>query len=669
MVVTTMSFEDEQKERVSSAGFRSAIGLAISLVTLSPTIPVYANVDAPNSAAYQEVTVPLDPETKAVGGALYAQHCAACHDGNMVRAPQRYVLENVSPSTLLAAMIDGPMREVAADLSLEQKTAVAEYIAERKVSGVNTADAGVACEGAPNHFDLSQTPVFQHWGLDANASHFMPPALAHITQHNINSLELDWAFAYPDATRARSQPAFGGGAIFVGSQSGLVYSFDMRTGCTRWQFQASSEVRNGLTLERWDATAKPIDPLLFFGDLTGNQYAVSALTGELRWKKRIDDHSAATLTAAAELSDGVLYVPVSSLEEGAAIAAGYPCCSFRGAIVALDAKSGDEIWRRHFIPAAEQSGVNAAGTAQYGPSGVPIWAGMAMDADYLYIATGDDYSGDGSETSDAIIALDKASGRTVWVRQARFGDIWNGSCENVDPVNCPEDNGPDYDYGAGPVISEDSKGRRIILAGDKGGVVTAMLAETGESLWKTKVGRGGVVAGVNFGLAAYDGKVFVPISDVPDGRQYDEPARPGVYALDVDNGEYVWQAPAGEDVCLGRPGCYPGYSASISVTADYVLAGSNEGWLRAFDVDNGEVLWEFDTTQAFTAVDGRMAQGGSIGGGQAPLVVGDRLILNSGYAFAGKMPGNALLVFKLPVSEAHATQGSSTHGVLESAAK
>jgi polyvinyl alcohol dehydrogenase (cytochrome) len=100
-----------------------------------------------------------------------------------------------------------------------------------------------------------------------------------------------------------------------------------------------------------------------------------------------------------------------------------------------------------------------------------------------------------------------------------------------------------------------------------------------------------------------------------------------------------------------------------------VLAGSNEGWLRAFDVDDGEVLWEFDTTQAFTAVDGRMAQGGSIGGGQAPLVVGDRLILNSGYAFAGKMPGNALLIFKLPVSEAHATQGSSTHGVLESAAK
>ena len=664
-----MSCEDKERGRMLSVGFSSMIRLTTWLVALGPVIPAHANVEAPNSAAYQEVTIPLDPETKAVGGALYAQHCAACHDGNMVRAPQRYVLENVSPSALLAAMIDGPMREVAADLSLEQKTAVAEYIAERKITETNTAEAGVACEGAASEFDLSQTPVFQHWGLDAGASHFMSSSVARVTGKNIASLELDWAFAYPDATRARSQPAFGAGAMFVGSQSGLVYAFDMQTGCTRWQFQASSEVRNGLTLEPWEAAEESIDPLLFFGDLTGNQYAISALTGDLRWKQRIDDHSAATLTAAAELSDGVLYVPVSSLEEGAAIAAGYPCCSFRGSIVALDAKSGDELWRRHFIPLAEQRGANAAGTPQYGPSGVPIWAGMAMDADHLYIATGDDYSGEGSETSDAIIALDKATGRTVWVRQARFGDVWNGSCENVDPVNCPEDNGPDYDYGAGPVISEDSQGRRIILAGDKGGVVTAMLAETGESLWKTKVGRGGVVAGVNFGLAAHDGKVFVPISDAPDGREYDEPARPGVYALDVDNGEYAWQAPAAEDVCLGRPGCYPGYSAAIAVTSDYVLAGSNEGWLRAFDIDNGEVLWELDTTQPFTAVDGRIAKGGSIGGGQAPLVVGDRLILNSGYAFAGKMPGNALLVFKLPASDARVAVGSGAQVLLESAAK
>ena len=144
-----MSFEDKQRAPVLSASFRTIIGLAM-LLTMSSAMFAHANSGAPNSAAYQEVTVPLDPKTKAVGGALYARHCAACHDGNMVRAPQRYLLENVSPSTLLSAMIDGPMREVAADLSLEQKTAVAEYIAERKITETNTAEAGVACEVAAN---------------------------------------------------------------------------------------------------------------------------------------------------------------------------------------------------------------------------------------------------------------------------------------------------------------------------------------------------------------------------------------------------------------------------------------------------------------------------------------------------------------------------------------
>jgi polyvinyl alcohol dehydrogenase (cytochrome) len=231
-----MSFEDKQRAPVLSASFWTIIGLSM-LLTMSSAMFAHANSEASNSAAYQEVTVPLDPETKAVGGALYAQHCAACHDSNMVRAPQRYVLENVSPSTLLSTMIDGPMREVAADLSLEQKTAVAEYIAERKITETNTADAGIACEGAATEFDFSKTPVFQQWGLEAGASHFMSPSVARVTKKNIASLIVDWAFAYPDATRARSQPAFGADALFVGSQSGLVYAFDMETGCTRWQFR------------------------------------------------------------------------------------------------------------------------------------------------------------------------------------------------------------------------------------------------------------------------------------------------------------------------------------------------------------------------------------------------------------------------------------------------
>ena len=54
---------------------------------------------------------------------------------------------------------------------------------------------------------------------------------------------------------------------------------------------------------------------------------------------------------------------------------------------------------------------------------------------------------------------------------------------------------------------------------------------------------------------------------------------------------------------------------------------------------------------------------------RAPLIVGDRLIVNSGYAFAGKMPGNALLVFKLPASDALVSAESGAQVLVETAAK
>ena len=434
-----------------------------------PIIVSLALADAgqSNSGAYEEVYLNLDEETKQRGSALYIQHCAACHDGNVVRAPQRYILEQGSPETILAAMIDGPMREVAKGLSLEQKTAIAEYITLRKIDQRDVTLAGVACEGARAGFDLDQPVVFEHWGLERGGSHFIPSSVASVRAEDLDTLVLDWAFAYPAANRARSQPAIGGGALFVGSQSGLVYAFDLETGCTRWQFKAAAEVRNAVTLEPWTKGDSEADPLLFFGDLSGNQYALAALTGELRWRKRMDDHGATTLTAAAELSEGVLYVAVSSLEEGAAIAPDYQCCTFRGSIVALDAHTGQELWRRHFIPEATRIGQNEAGTPLYGPSGVPIWAGMAMDAERLYVATGDDYSGEGSDTSDAIIALDKKSGETIWVRQARFGDVWNGSCEDVDRINCPEDSGPDWDYGAGRYSPQTPKADALFWRGIK----------------------------------------------------------------------------------------------------------------------------------------------------------------------------------------------------------
>ncbi len=316
--------------------------------------------------------------------------------------------------------------------------------------------------------------------------------------------------------------------------------------------------------------------------------------------------------------------------------------------MAYDAATGAQKWQT-FTIAEEPSprGRNAAGTQNYGPSGAPIWNSPAIDAkrNQLTIGTGENYSSPADGGSDAIFAMDLQTGAINWIFQATAGDAWNTACGDGDRTNCPAEDGPDFDFGAGTMLVQDTRGRDYVVAGQKSGMVHALDPDSGQLIWQTKVGRGGIHAGVYFGMAAVDGRAIVPISDTPDGRQYAEPARPGMYALDVSSGEYLWQTPA-KNVC--RPEqryCNPGYGAAITTTQELVIAGSIDGHLRMFDVANGTVVWDFDANREFASVGGNAARGGAFGGGSAPLAYKGQFIVNSGYGFAGKMPGNALLVF------------------------
>ncbi len=75
-----------------------------------------------------------------------------------------------------------------------------------------------------------------------------------------------------------------------------------------------------------------------------------------------------------------------------------------------------------------------------------------------------------------------------------------------------------------------------------------------------------------------------------------------------------------------------------------VFSGSLDGHMRAFDAENGKVLWDFDTVREFTAVNGVAAKGGSLDGA-GPVISGGMIFINSGYPRFGGMPGNVLLAF------------------------
>ncbi|MGI9327914.1 MAG: PQQ-binding-like beta-propeller repeat protein [Pseudomonadales bacterium] len=630
--------------------------LALAACTELPTDP---GVQAASEPAAVNPANPSEEElnadfglvnTNSQGGRVYAEACAACHEQGLNRAPQRAMLVLMSPESIYRAMTSGIMQTQASALSDDDKIAVSEFLAKRKINLAQANAEPVRCEGDAARFDYAEPPVFSGWGLDPASTHSVATKTAGLNKRNIQSLRLKWAFAYPGALRARSQPALAGGAVYVGSHGGTVYAFDRETGCTRWTFDASSEVRTGIVVSPWDAGDTSAKPLLYFLDLIGNVYALDAAAGTLQWRARPDEHPNTTLTATPALHNGVLYVPVSSLEVVPAAEADYECCNFRGSVVAYEANTGEQMWQAFTIPEEPKpQQVNAKGTQNYGPSGAPIWNTPAIDVarNQLTIGTGENYSSPASGESDAIIAFDLDSGKTNWIFQATAGDAWNVACGLTKGANCPQEDGPDFDFGAGTILATDSAGRDYIIAGQKSGVVHAIDPNTGKRIWQRKVGRGGVHAGVYFGMAVQGDRVFVPISDTPDGREYDEPARPGLYALDLKTGEYLWQAPS-ENICRAEQKfCNPGYAGAITATPELVIAGSIDGHLRMFDAATGKILWDYDTAIEFDAIGGGKAMGGSFGGGSAPVAHNGQLIVNSGYGFALKMPGNALLVFEV----------------------
>ncbi|MEQ8801495.1 outer membrane protein assembly factor BamB family protein [Haliea sp.] len=583
------------------------------------------------------------------GAALYQQYCASCHEGGVAKAPQFSLLEIMPPSSILRAMQGGVMQTQAADMTAVEQQRLAEYLSGRTLAEAHMQSTAPMCSAERAQFDFAARPDTRGWGVDPGNQRFYSSDLAGVTAANIGELELKWAFAFPGALRARSQPAIAGGALFVGSQDGTVYALDRETGCIRWRFATVAEVRNGIVVADWQQGATAA-PLLYFGDLVGNVYALNAVTGELAWRDRPDDHPSLTLTASPAVRGDRLYVPLSSLEVTAAADPGYACCTFRGGVAVYNAKTGEKLHTSYTI--AEKPvvvGKNAVGTERMAPSGSPVWNTPALDParGVMYVGTGENYSSPANDTSDAILALSLEDGAIVWSQQMTEGDVWNMGCETEQRVNCPPEDGPDYDFGAATILATTSEGRDLVLAGQKSGEVFALDPDKGgEIVWRRKLGRGGIQGGVHFGMALDGDVLYVPMSDFDGGPRWPGEMFPGMFAVDIRTGEVLWYNRT-VDICDGREFCQPGLSAATSAIEGAVVAGGMDGMLRAYRKADGKVLWSFDSVREYQTTDGGSATGGSFGGAAGPVFSDGMMFVNSGYGIYFHMPGNVLLAFGL----------------------
>jgi polyvinyl alcohol dehydrogenase (cytochrome) len=583
------------------------------------------------------------------GATLFSKNCASCHEGQVYKAPHTSWLEMMPARSLYRAMNEGVMRSQAAMLTEQQRVDIIEYLLQEQFSKGQLAPEYNYCEGDAAKFKPYDENERAGWGKDS--SRFIPRAISDLDVKDISRLKLKWSFGFPGSIRARSQPTVAMGAVYVGSQDGTVYALDLESGCVRWAFESSAEVRTGVVIGRDGDEA----PLAFFGDIIANLYAVDAMTGELQWKVSADDHHSATLTGTPAYHAGVLYTPVSSLEVIGAAAVDYECCTFRGKVVAYNAQNGSVKWESYSIPQAPaETSRTSVGMRVFSPSGAPVWTSPTLDVvnNRLYFGTGENYSTPSDDNSDAIVAVHLDTGERIWIRQIFAGDAWNVGCMmSTDHPNCPKENGPDYDQGSSPLLITLADKKKVIVAGHKDGSVASYEAEMGATRnWLTRVGRGSIQGGVHFGMAAEGTRIYTPINDMNDTRNGDvldpSAARPGLHAINAENGEVLWSHVQADTCGADRPECDPGISAPVTAIPGAVVAGHLDGHLRFYDGLSGKVLWDYDTNRSFETVNGIVASGGGMSGA-GPTVAQGHLISNSGYGLYFHEPGNALLVFSV----------------------
>jgi polyvinyl alcohol dehydrogenase (cytochrome) len=603
---------------------------------------------APGALAQEIAERPASTDSAAAAAAVVARgetlfkaRCASCHDPAIERAPPKVALARRFPDDIATTLKTGVMQPMAAGMSDEDIHAIATYLG---ADGM-TEQAGdpPACARS-GKFSLSG-PGWNGWSIDARNSRFQPdPGLSNA---NVSRLKVKWSMTYTGGRYG--QPIIVGGRLFLTSSSGRIYSLDAKTGCMHWRFDADAGVRTTPIIGPLKGGA-PGGYLMYFGDFQRNVYALDAASGKLQWKMNVEKHPRSVLTGAPVLYQGLLYVPLSSWEETAGGVGSYGCCTARGGLAALDAKDGRLVWKTYAIQQDPQPTVkNAAGTQMYGPAGAAVWSAPTIDAKrrLVYIGTGDTYTDVKENGSDAIMALDLASGKIKWRNQVTENDSFLMGCNRGGTVNCPTVLGPDHDFGASPILFTLPNGKDIILAGQKSGVAFGMDPDNdGKTIWRNKVGYGGALGGIEWGMAADLKRLYVAVADLglppPKGKA-------GLFALDPASGDQQWYTAAPKVPCSYGGRCLLGQSAAPTVIPGLVLATTIDGHLRAYGASDGKIVWDFDTAaQKYQTINGVKDQSGGSLDVAGPVLAGGLMYIISGYAGAlGGAPDNVLLVFSV----------------------
>jgi polyvinyl alcohol dehydrogenase (cytochrome) len=591
------------------------------------------------------------------GKAVYDKACAVCHDHpGTSRAPPFEALKGMRYGTIHFALTEGKMQAQAASLTTAERASLIDYLVGRGVIDDRWV-ASMMCSPPRRAAKLDAAASVASFGFDKHNQRHLTRQQAGLATADFRNLELAWALAFPQTTTMRAQAAVVGSTVFLpASDFGQLYAIEVSTDspCFKWVYKNDIPLRTGVAYGVLPGSGRKV---LVFGDIAPLVHMIDATTGVEIWHRSVRLTSLSNGTGTPVIDGNRVYVPLSASEINFGADEKHLCCTTHGAVFALDATTGRVIWAAHTMKDAQPIRDRGDGQMIWGPSGAPIWNSPSIDAKrgLLYVGTGEATSEPAEPTTDAVLAIELATGAIRWHFQATANDIFLTGCLNKrDGLNCPRDGVfLDADFGASTIFVSRPGGHDIVLAGQKSSTLWALNPDTGKLLWSRNFGPGSIVGGIHWGIAFDGTRVFAPVSTFLGRDGKPGPGQvAGLHAVDVATGQEVWSFVPQPDCSEDRPqrvrNCAGGLglSGAPTVIDGAVLAGSVDGFLRAFDAATGELLFQYDTAREFETRNGVPGKGGAIDNASI-VAAGGYVFVNSGYGlFPSQTPGNVFLAFR-----------------------
>jgi len=249
-----------------------------------------------------------------------------------------------------------------------------------------------------------------------------------INPTNVKKLKVAWVFhtgVLDPLAELQVSPIMVDGRLFVTDGHDNVFALDAATGQQIWAFKPLDIPGEMPPLEqikvccgRNNKGVAVGDGKVFYGRLDGVVVALNAETGAVVWKNRVVDfRDRFAINNAAQFVDGLVIISPSGGE-----------FEVRGQVIALNAKTGREVWRT-FMTLPQSYAGNSFRTG-----GAAVWNPPAIDPELglIFVVTGNaapdilgqDRAGD-NLFATSIVALDLKTGKPKWHFQAVHHDIWD----------------------------------------------------------------------------------------------------------------------------------------------------------------------------------------------------------------------------------------------------